>query len=194
MEPSRRVLPFALPACGFTGPKHATVAARRHAPHHPPGHPRHHSSATRGARCRSALLPAACQRVAARVVGVRRLRVSCDSRAHDDTCGVYRLGEVLSVESVLIEYTLHRANLTGRAGWYRRAGGEAVRRGRSRRTPLCLDARRDIVWSGEQERPLTLCVSGSSRKNVEHFSTPPGGGNSCSLFGKNSATSFQIRK
>ena len=41
------------------------------------------------------------------------------------TRGVYRLGEVLSVESVLIEYTLHRANLTGRAGWYarRRRGG-----------------------------------------------------------------------
>jgi len=53
------------------------------------------------------------------------LRVSCDLRAHDDTRGVYRLGEVLSVESVLIECTLHRANLTGRAGWYarRRRGG-----------------------------------------------------------------------
>ena len=31
----------------------------------------------------------------------------------------------MSVESVLIECTLHRANLTGRAGWYarRRRGG-----------------------------------------------------------------------
>ena len=82
------------------------------------------------------------------------LRVSCDLRAHDDTRGVYRLGEVLSVESVLIECTLHRANLTGRAGWYarRRRGG----------APLlfqenAFDVVVDIVWSGEHERPLTLC-------------------------------------
>ena len=107
-------------ASRFTGSKHATVATQTH--------PRRHSSATRGARCRSALLPAACRRVAARVVGVRaacELRFAC-------TRQTWRLGEVLSVESVFIEYTLHRANLTGRAGWYRRAGGEAVRHGRSR--------------------------------------------------------------
>ena len=107
-------------ATRFTGSKHATVATQTH--------PRRHSSATRGARCRSARLPAACRRVAARVVGVRaacELRFAC-------TRQTWRLGEVLSVESVFIEYTLHRANLTGRAGWYRRAGGEAVRHGCSR--------------------------------------------------------------
>ena len=82
------------------------------------------------------------------------LRVSCDLRAHDDTRGVYRLGEVLSVESVLIECTLHRANLTGRAGWYarRRRGGAPLSFQEN-----AFDVVVDIVWSGEHERPLTLC-------------------------------------
>ena len=76
---------------------------------------------------------------------------------------------MLSLESVLIEYTLHRANLTGRAGWYRRAGGEAVRR-----CPAVVSKYQDqnafpfdmsllILFgvehereSTERERPLTL--------------------------------------
>jgi hypothetical protein len=104
----------------------------------------------RGARCLSALLPAACRRVAARVVWVRaacELRFAC-------TRHTWRLGEVLSVESVLIECTLHRANLTGRAGWYarRRRGGAPLSFQEN-----AFDVVVDIVWSGEHERPLTLC-------------------------------------
>jgi len=105
--------------------KHATVATQTH--------PRRQLCA--GARCRSALLPAACKRVAARVVGVRaacELRFAC-------TRHTWRLGEVLSVESVLIEYTLHRANLTGRAGWYARRRRGGAPRSFQERTPLCLD-------------------------------------------------------
>jgi hypothetical protein len=45
----------------------------------------------------------------------------------------------LSVESVLIEYTLHRANLTGRAGWYARRRRGGAPRSFQERTPLCLD-------------------------------------------------------
>ena len=101
-------------ASRFTGPKHATVATQIH--------PRRQLCAGQGVAQGSALLPGACRRVAAGVVGVRaacELRFAC-TRRH-----TWRLGEVLSVESVLIAYTLHRANLTGWAGWYarRRRGG-----------------------------------------------------------------------
>ena len=100
------------------------------------------------------------------------LRVSCDLRAHDDTCGVYRLGEV-SVESVLIECTLHRANLTGRAGWYarRRRGGAPLSFQEN-----AFDVVVDIVWSGEHERPLTLCermcLRACARMSSIFFSRP----------------------
>jgi len=62
-------------ASRFTGPKHATVATQIH--------PRRQLCAGQGVAQGSALLPGACRRVAARVVGVRaacELRFACTRR------------------------------------------------------------------------------------------------------------------
>jgi hypothetical protein len=139
----------------------------RHADTHPMTHPRHHSSATREARCRSALLPAACQRVAARVVGVRaacELRFAC-TRRH-----TWRLP---FRGSVVIGVCTHRvyspSGQLDRAGGLVQArrwrGGAPLSRWRCRlqctkRTPLMsllilfgVEHERE---STERERPLTL--------------------------------------
>ena len=74
-------------------------------------------------------LCAACRCVQSCGPCCRESRVSCDSRAR-----VAFRRRVVCVVCTPIEYTLHRASSTGRAGWYARRRGEAVHDTRRRRS------------------------------------------------------------
>ena len=103
------------------------------------------------ARCSQSRWGPCCVRAAIRLHTTTHVAFSLGEQVASVVCGV-------AGQSVLIEYTLHRANLTGRAGRYaRRRRGGAPRSFQEDALFFLEFWIRACKW---RERPLTLSVSG----------------------------------